>query len=711
MSSRPSTPEASLAKLLDPQSIAVVGASMTNERTRDMLGNLRTLGFAGPAYGVNPRYDEILGFECVASLSDLPTVPEAIAIGVATERVIDVVREAAGIGVAGAVVFAGGFADAGEEGARLERELTAVARDAGMAIIGPNCQGTVNFACRSALYSQQVHKYAHGSIALVSQSGAVTDSLSTNTRGVRWSHIVSCGNEAVVDLADLLRYFVNDEGCRGVCIFAEAIRDPQRFLAQCDRAKAEGKPVIVMRPGKTDSARQAAAAHSGALSPPERLTRAQLERHGVIQVDTLEELLSTAVAFQTSRRPKGRGVAVVAGSGGVIQLLLDASADLDLEFPALAPETQRELEGVVGPERARRNPLDIWPRAVSDPHEAYTILMSALIRDPGVHTILCQANFLTGPTGTPTRVGRIASFVAQLADATDKPIAVITGAEGQIPQPVLESALTGDVIPLSGIRSGLRALEHLAAFALDGPPPARSALADEETVRRRFEALDGEAASGLRALELVAAAGLCLAPSVAVEDEESATAAAVALGFPAVVKVGDETALHKTETGGVIVGLTGPDDVRRAARRLFNEGSSTLLVQRQVDGVELILGLEVDPEAGPFVLIGLGGIWTEVFDDVAIRPVGLREGEARQMLTELRAYPLLAGERGREPVDLDAVIHAIGCIDALGQAMGTEIRSLDVNPLMVSARGATVVDALVIPSRTSAARASPQERR
>lgn len=683
---------------MNPGSVAIVGASPANERTRDMLGNLRTLGYGGTVFAVNPKYDEVQGYPCAPSLSALPVVPEAVAVGVATRAVPEVVREAASLGVRAAVVFTGGFADGGPDGIRAQAELTALARDSGMAILGPNCQGTVSFADGFALYSQQVVDYAPGTMALVSQSGAVTDSLSTNTRGVRWSHVISCGNEAVVDLADLLAYLVDEPRCRGVCVFAETIRDPARFLSECDRARQAGKPVIVLVPGETDQARAAALSHSGALSGGHRLIVARLARHGVIRVETLEELLATAVAFQTRRRPGGFGVGVVAGSGGVIELILDESSELRLCYPTFAPETQRELAAVVGAERAASNPLDIWPRLIADPFEAYRRIVDALGRDPSIDMLLFQANFLTTPTGTPTRVGRVAKYVSQLRDEIEKPLAVITAVEGQIPAEVIEKALAGDVIPLSGLRSGLRALEHLASFSLAEPEPLPAAPLDTGALLSGIEALGGTATSGAAALELLASCGLQVVRTLAVRDEASAVEAAAELGFPVAVKVGDELEHHKTERGGVALALRDADAVRAAAKRLLALGAETLLVQPQLDGLELILGLEVDQEWGPFLVLGLGGVWTEVLDDVAIRPVGLRAGEAERMLKGLRAAPLLQGARGSAKPDLDPILDAVQRVDAIGQAAGLALSSLEINPLIVTEMSAIAVDALVVPS-------------
>jgi acyl-CoA synthetase (NDP forming) len=689
---------ASLAPIFTPKSVAVVGASPTSQWGKQALENFASLKFPGQVAAINPKYPEISGFPCYPSLRDMPFVPESVLIGVNRDRVVSVMEEAAEVGARGAVIFAIGFAEAGEEGAAAQRRIRAVAAAAGMAVIGPNCQGTINFHHPCAMYMGRVHPYEPGHVGLFAQSGSVTTVLTNNTRGVRWSHIASCGNEAVSDSADLIGYYVDDPQTHVICGFIETIRDAEHFFYQCDRARAVGKPVIIMKSGRTEAGRKAATAHSGALSAPDRLYDELFRRHTVLRVDSTEELLETAIALQSKRRPAGGRVAAITASGGQIELILDETGKYPnvLSHPELERHTQAFLREILPSFLATSNPLDYW--GVADFVAAYPRLLGALADDANIDIVVGVADPTHYPTGSEGGLERVLGNASDLAARSPKLITLMTETDGAAPADAVERMLEQDVLLLSGFAEGFRALERLVTWSREQPPPAHAIELDAGAIERYLDQFGTEPISGAAALELLRLAGIPVVATATARSVDEAVAAAERLGYPVVVKIGDAGVAHKTEANGVVLNIGHAARAGQAARDILGTGATTLLVQTQVEnGLELIVGLQRDPTLGTFVLVGQGGIWTEVLNDVAIRPVELRQGEAGDMLRELRSYRLLEGARGASPVDLRALEEVVHRLDELGRIAGARLEAIDINPLFASPRGVVAVDALVVP--------------
>jgi acetate---CoA ligase (ADP-forming) len=688
MSERPS-PE-SIRALFEPRSVAVVGASPSGFGGT-VIQNLVTAGYDGQVAGVNPKYDEVMGKPCFASLDDVPFAPDAVVISVGRERVVTALEDAARAGSQAAVVFAIGFTEADELGSELQERLIDVAQEAGIAVVGPNCQGLLNFAKGSPLYMDVLLPYEPGRVGLVAQSGSIATSLINNVRGVRWSHAVSSGNEAIVTAGDLISYYVDSPDVDVICAFVETIRDPEFFFAQADRAWEAGKPIIVCKTGRTQEAQAAATAHSGALAVPHRLVDAALARHNVIRVQSLEELLETAIAMQSPRPPKGRGVAVLTASGGQIELYHDNVPKGSLETATFTGETQDELRELLAPFLAARNPLDWWGSPGWE-EGAVTKIVDCVARDPNVDVVLQVGDFTKWPTGDEMRAQGALDTSREVAATRDELFVVLDAVGGTPPREFVEAGLADDTLVLSGYETGLRALAHLVDYHLRRTGTVPRSLAGDSDLQLPFG--DGTAPT-----ELLAAAGFDVARSVVLDADEALDGIAGELGFPVVAKIGDEDVVHKTERGGVVVGIESSDELAAAVERLKAAGASTVLVQEQIrGGVEVFLGLQTAAGLGTFLVVGLGGIWTEVLDDVQIRPVGITREEAGELLHGLRAYPLLSGGRGTSAVDTERLVTAIMQLDALGAALGDRVLSVDINPLIVTADRAVVVDAVVIPN-------------
>ena len=682
-------PFESMRALFEPKSVAIVGASMSGTG-HVIVANQSATGFVGEVACVNPKYTEILGYPCYASLDDVPFTPDVVMVAVSRERVLSVLEAAVAKGTKSAVVLAIGFGESDNEGRELQSRLTSLASSAGMAVLGPNCQGLINFIQPVALYMDTVESYQPGRVGLLAQSGSVITALTNNRRGVRWSHVVSSGNEASVDAAQVLEYFVASEQVEVVCAFVESIRNPEKFFSQCDLAYDMGKPVVVMKTGRTEAAQRAATAHSGALAVPDRLIDSLFHRHHVCRADSLEELLETTIALQSKKRPKGGRLGVMTASGGQIELVLDNLPGTGLTVEPFDSATQSGLTDILPSFLEPKNPLDWW--GTPDYERAIVALAERVASDEHVDIVVQAADFTVGPTGVENRAGLNVKVASTLSTTHDELFVVLDGVGGAPRAADVEDSLADGVLVLSGFQKGLRALGHLVRYSR----PCAPAL--EPTIVAGARALLGDIEhSGTLPFDLLRLAGIQTVDGLVVTDEDGARSAARNLGYPIVAKNANEGAVHKSDLGGVILGIQSLEELTQAIARLRGIGASRFLLQRQVKaGSEIFLGLKTEPNLGTFIILGLGGVWTELVDDVQIRPVGLRDGEALEMIEQLRGFKQLAGARGSEPVNLEALAEAINRVDALGMTIGELIDSLDINPLIASSGAVVAVDSFLV---------------
>jgi acetate---CoA ligase (ADP-forming) len=676
-----------LRRMLWPSSVAVIGAAPGMKWVRRIVSSLRTLGYKGDLFGVSADHDSVEGLVCYPAVGRLPRPVDAAVVVASSVDAVRAVRDCVEAGAGGVVVLAEGFAEAGPEGRALQERLCEPARRAGVPLIGPNCQGFINCLQPSALWTGDITEPpARGRVAVLSPSGAVATGLvnSFHVRGVGVTYAVSTGNEALVTTADLVDALAADEETRVIAAHLEAVRDPARFFAACDRAAAAGKPVVLVKAGRSQAARNAIQAHTGVLAGSDRMLDAHFRRHRVIRVRTLDELVETASAC-CGRRIEGSELTAFASSGAHIGLLADAAAATRFTFPAFAPGTAATLGDVVPNYRSGRapNPLDIG--------FALREVLDTVAADPAIGTVLFVAQTRRRPTGVMDILTGYVEMAEQLHDRSSKPV-VFLSANNDV-EPALCARLAARGIPvLAGLEAGLRALElaHLHAEALPGIP--RRCAVDPHTIHDLLRGLESPVVGG-RALALLAALGVPVVDFVEVQDADGAVAAAGRFGYPVVLKTGAAGIVHKSETGQVAIDLMSAPDVRAAAARI----APPFVVQPQVArGIELIVGLQRDSDLGTCVAVGAGGVLAELLDKVALRPVPLRTGEAETMLEELPVWTLLNGYRGASPADVAAVVALIECVADVGEAAGSAIGALDLNPVIASPDGACVVDARVV---------------
>ena len=698
-----------LDALLRPRSVAILGASERPSVGRTLIESLDRLGFPGPIYPVNPKYETVLGRRCYPSVSELPRDVDVLAFCVNHARVLEHVRPAAERGVGAAVIFDGGFAEAGPEGRRLQEAIGAICREAGIALCGPNCMGVVNPHARSMVYLQGLRDPAPlpGNVGLVSQSGSVCIGLLADCRRFGWSHVISSGNEAVLDTAHFIEYLADDPATRVIATFTESVRDPERFVAALDRAAARGKPVVTLKAGKSDRTRRAIASHTGGLAGEARVFSAVLRAHRAIEVSDLDEMTEVLACCQGERWPRGRRLAVMTPSGGLAELILDVAGAVGLELPPLSAEARAEVARVVGSVAGDGNPLDAWGHgdfATNFPH-----VLGVLGRDPGYDAVvLCSESYDDQPIGVPARLLEYARILAEAAKGSAKPFYYMTARSGIFRRDQAALLREHGIPVIGGTRQGLGAVDRLARWAEPSPPPRPPAspaglrLASLLEGRRRVTVHEHDAK------RLLAAAGVPVAGERLVSTLDDARAAAGALGYPVALKVVSDEIPHRSDEGLVAVGLRDEADLgaawARMSRRLDGLGkrgaAAGFLVQELVSGgLEVFAGVSRDPHFGLMLAFGAGGVMIEALDDVALRPLPIRPGDAQAMVAETRAGALLRGGRKGAPADVDALCRVLEALADLAWTEREWLAELDVNPIVVRecGQGCVVVDALIVP--------------
>jgi len=690
-----------LEEFFRPQSIAVVGASREPGKVgHDVLNNLAQYGFEGALYPVNPKADQVLGRTCYASVKELPAAVDLAVIVVPARVVLPVMEECGQKGVRAAIIISAGFKESGVEGAERERAMTAIAARYGIRVIGPNCLGLINTQCRlNASFAADMP--ARGNIAFVSQSGAFGTAVLDWAIGERigFSKFVSVGNKADVDEVDLLRAIGQDQETAVILGYVESVANGAEFV-RVAREVSRIKPLVIMKSGGTQAGARAASSHTGALAGSENAFRAAFRQSGILRVSVVEEMFDLAMAFSFQGRIAGPRIAIVTNAGGPGIIATDAIERSGLRMADLSRETVETLRPALPAAANLYNPIDVLGDA---PAERYRVALAAAIADPNVDgmIVIVTPQTTTEPEAT-------AEAVAELASGTDKPIlgCLMGGPRVAEGRRILVARHVPDY-PFP--ERAVRALEAMYRYRLwlDQPeetPPrvdARKKVAHAALATARAEErmeLDEHAAR-----EVIGAYGFRLPTSRLAATAAEAVAFAADTGGRVVLKIASPDILHKSDVGGVKVGLQGEEAVREAyheirdnaRRRMPQAEIRGVLVQEMVaGGKEVILGMTRDPQFGPLLMFGLGGIYVEVLKDVSFRLAPLTRRDAEEMVREIRSYPLLRGVRGEPPADVGAIIQGLLQLSQLVMDF-PEVVEMDVNPLVVfpQGHGAVALDA------------------
>jgi acetate---CoA ligase (ADP-forming) len=711
-----------LREFFAPRSLAVVGASDTSGWAQFIAASSAATGFTGPLIPVHPRHETVFGRPAVRSLRDLAEPADLAFVMVPTQAVEDVIDDAAAAGVRNAVVLASGYREAGPEGHARQERLVARAAAHDIVLLGPNCLGFINAHSAVGPFALSVPlPLKPGPVGIALQSGALATAVLAfaRSRAIGVSTLVTMGNESMITTADVLDYLVEDEHTRVICLFLEEISQPDRFARAARHAARAGKPIVALKTGSSPVGQAAALAHTGSIAGDDAMVDAALRQFGVIRVTSIEELLCTAGLLGYDRWPEGRRMGVLTASGGACGIIADRASAQDIVIPPFAAGTVAAIKRHLPPFAAARNPLDVTGYVLANPRAtALTAIdhaLEAAVHDPGLDFVLFYGVTLPDVRPPDERLaGMIEERVRWLGERiASAPIPVIPmGSTCVDVSGYARDLLTRhDIHLLGGFELGVRAIGHALRWLENRGsvrPPARS------SVPRRTDAhlVTGtwpEAA----ARDLLAACDVPLVPAELVTSAAQAAQAARRIGSPVALKVCSAHITHKSDIGGVALGVHGDAQVREAYQRVRAAGDAVpgavidgvLVTPMRTGGVELLAGVTVDRTFGPVLAVGLGGVWVELLADTSLRVLPVTADEVKRMLGELRGSPLLTGARGTRPADLDVLARVIKNVGEAAMSLDGSLRALEINPLWVNGATVEALDVLVVtgpPARNGA---------
>lgn len=697
---RPRGPARNLDPLFKPQSIAVVGAAPTSVGGH-VLENIKRIGYRGRVYPVHPRHDSVHGLTCYPSLAALPEAVDAAVLATRAEAVPAALAEAGERGVRAAVSFAMGFAEAGAEGERRQREIQEIAARHGMLVCGPNCVGLFSYANACAMYVDVLpSEAAPGRIAAVSQSGTASIAAVTSGR-IGLSHLVSIGNEAVIDAAEYMSYFVDDPQTGVIVAFLEGIRSPRMFVDVALRARQAGKPLVVLKVGASERAQAATVAHTGSLAGADEVFDGVCEQFGILRVHDFDEMFDTANALSLldGRLPQGNRLGSITMSGGQVGMLLDLASEAGLAFDELGADARAALNEVLGRNPAISNPLDAGGTAGDD--SVFADSLELIANDNNVDLLAVTSPALINWR----RTAQTADLTIALSQAIEKPVMFLTSYAEAV-APAVRAPLDAAGVPvLPATRRGFGTIARCVRYAAHRSRRIEDEGGDRPPAREISPLLAGASRtlSEFTSFRILAGYGIPSVRHALVASAEGAAAMAGEIGFPVAVKACAASLSHKSDIGAVQVDLHDEQAVARAYDEVMTRvrdagiaGVEGVLVAAMARGVEVIAGVSRDPDFGPTVIVGLGGTAVELLDDVSIRIAPVGRAEALAMLQGLRVAALLNGFRGAPRADVSALADVVVALSHLAVDHQDRIDAIDINPLMVSDAGAVAVDAMVM---------------
>ena len=701
-----------LKPLFAPRSFALVGASDDTSRfAGKVLMRMLDFGYKGEVFPVNPRFEKVRGMQCYPSVRDLPKAPDHVGLVVPAENVMPILEDCAARGAKFVTIYTGGFGESGsEEGRKGQADIAALARSSGMRIMGPNCNGLVNFVDHFGITTSASiagPRRPAGDVGVVAQSGGggqVNTMWRAQQNGLGISYEVSCGNSADLNILDFIEFMVEDSATNVIMVLAEQIPAGNRLGEVARLAAAREKPIVMMKLGRTEAGSRAAQSHTGAVAASDVVCDAALRQFGIVRVDDCNELYETAMMLRTRRWPRGTRVGGMSVSGGNGVILTDLGAYLGVTWPDYSEATKNHLAEVLPKLASVSNPVDFTNAALGKPG-IFKHCVEAIASDANVDAVV--------PVFTMSPQSDLQQTV-EAALNIDKPLALIwIGACNDNPGYTMQTIVQQGVpvyrntlACMKALRAAMRYGAFLGRFKTAGTAPSRPPGIDAGAARTKLLASSGKLTERL-SKDILALYGIPVTREALATDAPTAQRIAREIGQPVALKIASPDIPHKTEAGAIRLGISGDvavgrafDEVHDSARRIKPAASieGVLVQQMAAAGLELIVGLTVDSVFGPVVAVGLGGVHVEVLQDLVFRVAPVGPTEARAMLQELRAYRLLEGVRGAAPRDLGAICDLIVRASWLGRDLGDRIAEFDINPVIAfeEGRGAVAVDALII---------------
>ncbi|HIL30707.1 MAG TPA: CoA-binding protein [Dehalococcoidia bacterium] len=686
----------SIHNMLNPRSIAVVGASPRMAYGGRMLAAALKASARVNVYPVNPRYEEVQGVQCYPSVTALPETPDVVCVVVSSEQVLDVLNESHQKGTKAAVVISAGFSERGtQEGRDLQAQVTAFARESGLRISGPNCLGLANV--KDDIWVSASSRGAEGlggSVGLVCQSGASAFGPFLNRAidsGIGLSYIISTGNEADLDFSDFVRYLLDDDDTKVIAGFVEGFKDAKKFIKVAKLAAERGKPIILIKIGRSELGAKAAQSHTAALTGLDALYDAALTQYGVIRVSDYDELLEVANLLSNSPAPAAKGLAVVSHSGGISSLTADMCGQIGLDLPVLNDAARDGINSVLKGFGWASNPSDVTGFANSD---SFPEIMQFMANDPAMGTLVVASS---GGDSQATQV------IAQRDLAKEMPLAFLwTGSRQETAGlDMLKKASIPVFYTPNRLASGIRSLidyhDWLGHRGTSGFPETTAINAEQQAAATKLAATSGIALSEHHSKGLIGKWGVPITRESLVQNADDAVAAAGEIGYPVAMKADVINLPHKTDAGLVMLGLKDGAAVREAFDMLksnaaqagaVGQGLNGISVQEMiVDGVEVIVGVSYDSQLGATILFGSGGVMVEVYNDVALRLCPIDKSDALAMISDVKGARLLEGFRGRPSADIDALADTLVRVSQMAAQLEGSLAELDINPLMVLPKG------------------------
>ncbi len=702
-----------LKPILEPQSVAVIGASrQPGSVGYAVLSNLLMGQFTGVVYPVNPKARSICGVRSYSRVLEIPDTVDLAVIIVRAPIVPQVLEECGQKGVKGAIVISAGFKEAGSEGAKLEAQVREIAQHHNIALVGPNCLGVINTDPNYRLNASFAKEMPlPGNIAFISQSGALCTAVLDYAKGqgIGFSKVISLGNKADVNENDFISYLWQDQQTQVILLYVEELSDGRKFLQLAREITGEGdnrKPILALKAGRTPAGARAVASHTGSLAGSDEVYEALFTQAGVLRADTIEDLFEFAIAFANQPLPNGKRTLIITNAGGPGIMATDACVRYGLELSQLSEKTLERLREKLPLHASLQNPIDLIGDAQ---HDRYEVALKAALDDPNVDAIIV----LLTPQAM-TDIENIAHVIAQASKRKSKPI--LACFMGLVDVSAGVRILEENGVPsYSFPEDAVRALSAMAHY-VDWIRRPRTGFKVFPVETERARQLLSEAPVSEHgfipeevALQVLEAYGFPMLPWGVAKNPEEAASVARQIGYPVAIKILSPDVVHKFDVGGVQLNLNSDSDVRQAFEKIVNSVKQHIpeariegaLVQGMAKkGREVILGLKRDPQFGPILMFGLGGIYVELLRDVTFRFAPVRELGAYRMVRDIRTYKLLEGIRGEPPADIDKIVE---CIERLSQlAIEQElVEELDINPLIVypQGEGAVVVDVRIMVRR------------
>jgi acyl-CoA synthetase (NDP forming) len=684
--------------LLLARSVAIIGASPSGPWPRTIFQNLKRGGYKGQIFLVNPKYSELWEQRCFPNLSALPEVPDHVLLLTSAAAVLPSLEEAAALGVKSGTVYSTSFGEGtGSESIERGRMLREFCERTRFVCCGPNCMGSMSVSEGFWTIPVDLAHIRPGPVGLIFQSGGSLSNWlrAAGERGIGFTYAISSGNEVSLDLVDYLSFLIDDPNTRIINLFIEGIRRPEAFIACAARALQRGKPMLAIKIGRTDASKRQARSHTGAIAGSSEVFDALCQRLGILRCPSLEDLLETTLAFVPGKHPRGGRVAIVINSGGMKGLLLDHLKEVQIELAKPNETTRQAVRSLISPELAVENPLECSVSG-SGYEKTFLEIVRLHTEDDGVDLVGIHGELpRDGQKKDPADWARLAG--------SEKPIVAFGRGTYSLTNESRTFQEQAGIPFLQAMRPTLRALQALGFYGVRRRNPTIPMLPPAVG--------ESNIADGDRLYEVLGNYGIIPPRQGFAETGAEAVTKAEKIGFPVALKLIKPDLLHKTDIGAVVLGIRNRRELETHARRLLPRESAPakLLVQEMVYGTEMILGARQDPQYGPFVVIGMGGVFVEVLEDTVLRLLPVDREEAAAMIRQLKGYRVLEEFRGQPRRDLGALCRAITGLSDFFSAHRSQLNDLEINPLIVREEGCGVVavDVKIVSNTHSQKRDSP----